>query len=76
MVGLIVFLLIWFVCGAVSAGYTFAHYQREYALIAAEDRRFDFIFAWLAFFVGPVSLPAALLICGTKHGWKWPTLKD
>ncbi len=64
-------IILWAVCAVLNYGFTFAHDQTAFPLIAQESVQRDKV--WAAFFsiLGPYALIATLITGGAKHGLKF-----
>lgn len=71
VVELIVVLLAWVVCGVVTYGLMFAHFQRGFALIAKDDYRCDVKASLFMAAFGPLGLIATVLSGCFLHGLKF-----
>jgi hypothetical protein len=75
MLGLLIILGIWALCGLLAYGVVFAHLQGEYPDLAQRDRQRDKNFALSIAWSGPIGLIVSLCIVslcssGIKHGWR------
>lgn len=70
---MIIFVVIWFACGTLAYGLTFAYFQRKWPSIAnfGNQRSVDRIFSLFMFFYGPFGLIVAIIQSGFKYGLKY-----
>lgn len=72
MIYLLSFLIFWFACGAVAAGFEYSFHQTEWPHRSAIDLVYDKRFAWLAVANGVFALASVALLRKYRHGWrKW-----
>jgi hypothetical protein len=74
IIGIIV--VLWYACGMLAYGITYAFFQREFPRIADENRQIDRRIALLMAVCGPlglimVSFSGAFKHGRLKHGFKW-----
>ena len=73
MIGIIFFIVAWFVLGVIGSGFAFAYFQDEYPLIKDLGiyKKGNLQFAIYTAMAGPFNLLVALIWtdCG-KHGWR------
>ena len=62
----------WFGCGLLSAGFTFAYFQRKYPYLAERDRRKDMGFAQADILFGPIALLVTWDMCCFRYRWMRP----
>lgn len=69
----IIFVVVWFACGTLAYGLTFAYFQRKWPSIAnlENQRSVDRGFAFLVSFCGPFGLIVAIIQSGFKYGLKY-----
>ncbi len=65
---IIIIALVWLLCGVISYGRTYAHFQGEYPGIAEKYRNRDRRVALRVATTGPIGLIYSLL--QDKHGWR------
>jgi len=68
---LILLLAVWVICGVLEYGLCFGFFQREYPILAEEDRGDDKRRAFIAAMSGPIGLLSSLLLGHYKHGFKY-----
>lgn len=62
----------WIICGIVTYGITFGHFQGEWPTIAKKKYRQDMAFAVGFSFLGPIGLVLSFLMSGfAEHGLKF-----
>lgn len=64
-------IVFWIVCAVLDYGFSFAFLQREFELIAKEQRYKDMTHCFFWCLGGPLSLVATALTFGFKHGIKF-----
>lgn len=64
-------IIAWAACGVIAYASTFAYFQGEYPLCAAERKEQDRMFAIESSLFGPVALMAHTARCHWRHGLKW-----
>jgi len=67
-----IIIALWLACGAIAAGYYFAHFQRHFPELRRRHFFRERSGAVLDLISGPVSLITVLSIGWTKYGWLWP----
>ena len=67
---LALYIVIWFVCGFISAGFEFAYFQGEWPEIAEMDLKKDSEQALIALLCGPGALICTLSCRRYKYGWR------
>ena len=50
------FVLIWLLCGFIASGFTFAYFQRKYAIVRQSQFVSDQMFSLVCYVFGPVAL--------------------
>lgn len=68
-------IIAWLGCGIASAGFTYAHFQRSYRIIADEYRVIDTFFAAFNVILGPIALITTLSLGFYRQGWLMPGAK-
>lgn len=68
---ILLFIVGWITCGTLAYGYSFAHWQREYPILAERDYEIDKRKATWDFVIGPFGLFVIIFMNQTKHGFKW-----
>jgi len=67
---MIYFIVGYFLCGLIAAGFDYAHFQDEYPDTAAIESKEDYKLAFGSFLLGIFSLLACLDHGDYKHGWR------
>ena len=68
---MIIFAIVWIICGILSYGLWFAYFQNEYMFIAKENYDNDKKLAFVLSFFGIVSLVILLCMGADKHGLQY-----
>ncbi len=53
---MIIFIIIWLICGILAFGLDFAYWQRAYPTLAKLNYKRDLFHAFIAFLFGPIGL--------------------
>ena len=69
---LVFIVLLWFACGFVAAGYTFAYFQRKYPVNRREHFEHDKKIATSDLLLGPVSFFEFFRVRHYGYGWLNP----
>jgi hypothetical protein len=69
MIWILLAIIFWLACGAVSYAMSFAYYQRKYPELAEADYMKDRTFSLTVALLGPLSLIPGILRSG--YGLKW-----
>ena len=67
----IIFAMLWIICGILAYGFAFAYYQNEFIFIAEEEYNDDRIRAFIVALFGICGLVALICLNGGKHGLKY-----
>ena len=68
---IIIFAILWIICGILSYGFLFAYFQNEYIFIAKEDYNKDKRYAFGIALLGICGLVAIICMNQYKHGLKY-----
>lgn len=68
MIYLLVFIVFWFVCGALSYGFCLAHFQKKFPSLAKDHYREDVEFALYDLLLGPIALISGIFSGQTHYG--------
>lgn len=71
---MILLILFWFICAAVSASMILGHAQKQFTIIAEKSYREDLAFSWfMGLLAGPITLVAVFFLTGfARHGFMNP----
>lgn len=72
VLGIVLFVLLWFSFGILAAGYTFAYFQRKYQDKRKRDFFLDKKLVTTDLLMGPVSLLSFLSVRRYGYGWLNP----
>ena len=68
---IIIFAILWIICGILAYGFAFAYYQNEYPFIAEAEYNDYKIKAFIMALFGICGLVALICLNGCKHGLKY-----
>ena len=67
---IVLYILFHIACGLLVFGWEYSFFTKEYPILTDKEgkRKSAFHFSLVMSLFGPLSIPAAIIVCGRKHG--------